>query len=625
MKNKVIIAMVFVCLFLGSSISMGINISFNTVTPQVNIEKLIIPLYFPAPRLTENGDYINVDMDDAFYLNQEGYPVLPYQTQVFSFPLGTKIEDIRVKYSRETRFDLTKKIVPSARPVSGNMKEMTHEKPIKREIYFERQPYPEERMTYHIGVGRDDNDPVVFLTVCVYPGQYIPMDNILLWIDNVEITVEYSQQKRPILYNHTHDLLIIAPRDFTPDLQPLVDHKVEYGVDTLLVSLDEIYGGTYFSVAGRDDAEKIKYFIKDALENWGISYVLLVGGRNGGVFTEEWWVPVRYASLKYEDERKFLCDQYFMDIYGYNEGEIVFDDWDSNENDLFGEWSFGKKDVIDMYPDVYVGRLACRNTLEVRIMVEKIITYESTAYGQPWTKHFVAVAGDTYPNDGDPYYEGELATAAAFDLLDSFEGTFLWTSTGALSGEDSIIDTINQGCLFLHFSGHGNPLSWANHPPEDDHTWIGIDATQFYKFINKDMYPIAIVGGCHNNKYNVSLLNLLKLRHLEEIYGHSDWAPECWGWWLARKIGGGSIATIANTGYGMGIAGEDCLTGRGRYMEIQFFQSYSEGKDVLGETYGTDLTYYLHAFPPMTKTIDNKIVLQWALLGDPSLKIGGYP
>ena len=278
-----------------------------------------------------------------------------------------------------------------------------------------------------------------------------------------------------------------------------------------------------------------------------------------------------------------------------------------------------------MYPDVYVGRLACRNTFEVKIMVEKIITYESTAYGQSWTKNFVAVAGDTYPNEGDPYYEGELATAAAFDLLDGFNGTFLWTSTGTLIGPDSIINTVNQGCLFLHFSGHGNPLSWANHPPEDDHTWIGIDATQFYKFINKDMYPIAIVGGCHNNKYNVSLLNLLKLQRLEEVYGHSDFGPECWGWWLTRKVGGGSIATIANTGYGMGIPGEDCLTGRGRYMEIQFFQGYSEGIDMLGETYGTDLTYYLHAFPPMTNNVDNKIVLQWALLGDPSLRIGGYP
>ena len=101
--------------------------------------------------------------------------------------------------------------------------------------------------------------------------------------------------------------------------------------------------------------------------------------------------------------------------------------------------------------------------------------------------------------------------------------------------------------------------------------------------------------------------------------------PECFGWWLARKIGGGGIATIANTGYGYGIPGEDCLKGRGRYMEIHFFKSVAEGKDMLGKAHASDLIYYLNAFPPMTDRIDTKIVEQWVLLGDPSLKIGGYP
>ncbi|RLF38156.1 MAG: peptidase C25, partial [Thermoplasmata archaeon] len=176
---------------------------------------------------------------------------------------------------------------------------------------------------------------------------------------------------------------------------------------------------------------------------------------------EKWWCPVRYSYLDDgSDEDHFLCDLYFSDIYKYEEGQPVFDDWDSNGNGVFGEWGWRGKDVIDMYPDVYVGRLPCRNTYEVGVMVEKIITYETTASGQSWSKKFVGVGGDTYPDQGDlSYYEGERATEAAFNYLDGFQAEFLWTSTGALTSADDIIQAINEGCGFLHFSGHGNIMS----------------------------------------------------------------------------------------------------------------------------------------------------------------------
>ncbi|MGC9308504.1 MAG: C25 family cysteine peptidase, partial [Thermoplasmatota archaeon] len=141
---------------------------------------------------------------------------------------------------------------------------------------------------------------------------------------------------------------------------------------------------------------------------------------------------------------------------------------------------------------------------------------------------------------------------------------------------------------------------------------------------NAGMYPVTIVGGCHNSQFNVSLLNLLKFRHIQEVYYHSEWSPESWGWWLVRKFDGGAIATIANTGYGYGQPGAETLEKRGRYMELKFFQAYSEGLDMLGMTHAQDQAYYMNTWPPMEDRIDCKIVQQWVLLGDPSLKIGGY-
>ena len=42
------------------------------------------------------------------------------------------------------------------------------------------------------------------------------------------------------------------------------------------------------------------------------------------------------------------------------------------------------EDVMDLYPDVAVGRLACRSTTEVQDAVAKIISYETTTYGADW-------------------------------------------------------------------------------------------------------------------------------------------------------------------------------------------------------------------------------------------------
>ena len=69
----------------------------------------------------------------------------------------------------------------------------------------------------------------------------------------------------------------------------------------------------------------------------------------------------------------------------------------------------------------------------------------------------------------------------------------------------------------------------------------------------------------------------------------------------------------------------DCVEYNGGYIEDRFFEAYGvEGKDVLGETWGTAITNYINTFPPLEDRIDAKTIEEWVLLGDPSLKIGGY-
>jgi len=105
-----------------------------------------------------------------------------------------------------------------------------------------------------------------------------------------------------------YNFLIITPGDFSDELQPLVGHKKQYGIITKIVTLDDVYESVYFPVNGRDNAEKIKYFIKSAKENWNTNYVMLVGGKED--------MPVRFVENIFgRHYNLFICDLYFADIY----------------------------------------------------------------------------------------------------------------------------------------------------------------------------------------------------------------------------------------------------------------------------------------------------------------------
>ena len=156
------------------------------------------------------------------------------------------------------------------------------------------------------------------------------------------------------LSNDVYSLLIITPSCFKNAIQPLVTHKKAMGLETRLATLPEVYDQMFWQ--GRDDAEKIKYFIKNAIELWGIDYVLLVGGRSSQ-FRPTWYCPVRYVHMVDDWEAEYLSDLYFADIYN-NWGD--FSSWDSDNDGIYGEWytnGTAQDRDIDLIPDVAVGRL----------------------------------------------------------------------------------------------------------------------------------------------------------------------------------------------------------------------------------------------------------------------------
>ncbi|NOR16473.1 hypothetical protein GQ543_02015, partial [candidate division WOR-3 bacterium] len=61
------------------------------------------------------------------------------------------------------------------------------------------------------------------------------------------------------------------------------------------------------------------------------------------------------------------------------------------------------------------------------------------------------------------------------------------------------------------------------------------------------------------------------------------------------------------------------------WLELRFLEFYGkEHRDILGENHGDTMAGYLHRFLGDEAKMDVKMVQQWELFGDPSLKIGGY-
>ncbi|MBU0496890.1 MAG: hypothetical protein KKG04_02925 [Candidatus Thermoplasmatota archaeon] len=617
---------------LGLLISSSISVS--AVIEKQKDMVLTDTILFSPPSITKSDETCNIVCHETnAYTNTPGEYFLPYRSIVYTLPFGSKITELDVQFNLEEIIYLPLPLATISSPrVDGNA--MTHEFP---KYAFPKKTtdvgiHPGFLYNHHVVTGRYEGEFATLLILELFPIQYNSEQQKVTLYTAIDVQISYVLGKQPQSFADAYDLLVIVPEEFSSVIQPLVDHKIAHGIATKMVTLTDIYHSIYFPVQGRDCAEEIKYFIKSALDEWGISYVLLVGGRKGGVMQETWWVPVRYSHLNDGGENSYLTDLYFADIY---DASMNFSSWDSNENDIFAEWTGSQKDIIDMFPEVYIGRLACRNTYEVTTLVKKIITYETTAYGSEWATKYVGVSGDTYPDPGDPLYEGELATQASFNHLSGYTASFLWTSDTTFSDKTDVLREINKGCGFIHFSGHGSPAAWGNHPPNSNKFIYGPNNLEVIGLHNLGKNPIIIVGGCHNAQFNVSLLNIIKGIVTEGLdyfspknpvgsFWHDEWVPRCWGWSLVNRRLGGGIAVIANTGLGYGASGINWNQSRGRVMEMLFFEKFSDGHDILGAAHGQDIMAYMTRFPPMDDMIDCKIAQQWILLGDPSLKIGGY-
>jgi uncharacterized membrane protein len=568
-------------------------------------------LLFQTPTTNKIDDFSLIDISGCGYSMLPEAPMMPQRTITLTYEPGTKIEKVAFQQDKVENLNVELPIlpVPKPYPVIDDMnyfdefEGQVEDKPqMDLDIYNSKEFYPNEWFNYYTGMGLSPvtDERVEFLIIHIFPARYNPILKQIDYITSGELEVtiqepEQEQEDQPDPSTRassnsdnnnratTHDMVVICPSTFKAELNDFVKHKTNTGVDSVIITLDDINSGTYFTVQGRDQAEKMKYFIYNAIQSWDIKYVLLVGDAER--------VPTRITHVEESGlNDNEASDLYFADVFASGS---MFCDWDYDSDDRFGEYSGGNVDKADLFPDIHIGRFPASTASEVSTLVDKTKTYEITAIGKPFYKKTVLNGLDTF-SGGTP--EGEyLSDHIAKNYLQDFDNTKLYESTNTLT-KQNIKNYWSNGAGYVSFSDHGLHSSWgSNHISSADVSTL-------------------------TNGYELSFVNYDACLTGEFDQGSSDCIAEQ----TILNPNGGGVAVVASSRIAYGSWGRSHINSVSGYLNVRLYHNMKHETEIAGALLTLAKTDYMRNIGSGSAT-HFKTVVEYNYFGDPSLLLGGLP
>ncbi|MCF8240880.1 MAG: type IX secretion system sortase PorU [Melioribacteraceae bacterium] len=246
------------------------------------------------------------------------------------------------------------------------------------------------------------------------------------------------------------ELIVITSRQFEEQAQRFAEYRstsTSNAVEAKVFYVEQIYNEFGSGIA---DPTAIRDFVKYAYDNWSVQpqYVLLFGDGNYDYYNIEG------------------ADQNF--ITTYQSIESLREIYSYPSDDYYG-WISGNDSLID----IAIGRIPVKSNSDAKIIVDKVIRYETELPKSLWRTKITLVADDGLTSDGDDgkehTFRSEQLTGNIpkyFDLNKIYLIRYPTVITGLgrrkPNVNDAIIDAINNGTLILNFQGHGNPSVWTH-------------------------------------------------------------------------------------------------------------------------------------------------------------------
>src|SRR5262245_2192982 len=269
------------------------------------------------------------------------------------------------------------------------------------------------------------------------------------------------------------DAVLVAPREFVPALQPLIEQRQKQG-----------HGFVYVPTASTPEA--IRAGIRDAAKAGGLKFVLLVGDAEPAARVDR-AVAARCVPVHLEKA--------VVNVKWGSEPQIASDNWYADLDD-------------DQLPDLAIGRLPADTPAEVARMVKKILAYEQSADFGPWRERVNLIAG---VGGFSPILDTVLETATS-KLLTSgipagYETRMTYGSWRSPYCPDprlfhaTAVERHNEGCLFWIYIGHGSPaaLDQVSVPGERFHIFDVDDCRELHA---QGGGPIALMLACYTAAFD---------------------------------------------------------------------------------------------------------------------------
>ncbi len=247
------------------------------------------------------------------------------------------------------------------------------------------------------------------------------------------------------------EFIIISPKEFLDAANRLKNYRENQtvpAISTIVTEVDKIFNE--FS-GGLLDVTAMRDYVKYAYDNWQVKpkYVLLFG--------------------------KGTYD--YKNIEGF--GDNFVPTWQSEES-LIMTFSYTTDDFFvravgdDSVIDLSVGRIPARSLTEMNNYIDKIVKYEKYSDKGPWRNLITLVSDDGWTSSGDDtsLHTRPNEEISKFSYMQSFDFNKIYlaayppviTSGGRRKPEvnERIINSINEGTVYLNYIGHGNPEVWTH-------------------------------------------------------------------------------------------------------------------------------------------------------------------
>ena len=559
-----------------------IPIVAGTITKTITISE-------SALRFTQVDNYDVVNMPYEHDLAVPGNPLLPAKSIYFLIPSDADIVDIEIISKQDRELDGSYNIHPAQNPVPFSRPDLREFTPPNELIYASDQPYPVNTLK-SFGTGLKSGFRIAGLEL--YPLHYIPSAKKLVLTESITLKVEYEKNRHPVsqlsqtqydvfskevakLVCNAEDIVHFAPSirrsiddinyviittsSYATGFQSLADWRTKQGWKAEIITTSWIYS----NYSGYDNQERIRNFLIDYFNNEGLVWAFIGGDNNV--------VPVREAYLPFSGDSYISTDLYYSDLDGT---------WDQNGNHLYGEMS---GDGVDLYSDIFVGRLCCASTANVSNYLTKQNTFEKnppTSYLRKMLLPSVLLW---------PGYHGSQTNGYIADTTPAG-----WFDCALVDPPNyRMRDSLNQGYQFCHPMAHG-------------------DEYGFYSYYGSAIFHRSQIASLSNGT-NYNIMNSIA------CYSGDFDETDCLAESLVNKYPGACVATIMNTRYGWG---QPPSMGPSERLDLMFYGHFFN-RDTLeiGRCHARSKDYYVG--PMLGQTVWRYCGYELTLFGDPALPMWG--